>query len=158
MTVAAPERIDADELTAAVLACPWKIEPHTLAEHVTDGRWRAWRHLEYVGRRITDAIAAGGGRLIVNMPPGHGKSGLLSHWTPVWLLDNRPQTRVILASHGAELASHWGREVRNEFEHSPLLTTRLAEDSAGRATAGTRRRAAGWWTGVGGRWSASAGT
>jgi hypothetical protein len=36
---------------------------------------------------------------------------------------------VILASYGAELAEHWGREVRNEFEQNPRLFTRLREDS-----------------------------
>jgi hypothetical protein len=107
----------------------WRIDPDDFAQHVSDGKWTAWPHLSYVARRIADAVVRGNGRLIINMPPGHGKSELISHWVPTWILENRPAQRVILTSHGAELAGHWGRIVRNEFEVNERLTTRLTPDS-----------------------------
>lgn len=112
-----------------LIAEPWRIEPHTFAPKISGGRWHAWPHLAYIGERITEAVARGNGRLILNMPPGHGKSELLSHWLPTWYLDNLPDQRLILTSHSAELAAHWGRTVRNEFEQNELLTTRLSPDS-----------------------------
>ena len=47
------------------------------------------------------------------MPPRHGKSELLSHWTPIWYLANWPHKRVILASYAADFATSWGRKARN---------------------------------------------
>jgi hypothetical protein len=44
-------------------------------------------------------------------------------------LDNRPDQRVIVTSHGAELAAHWGRTVRNELEANSRLKVKLREDS-----------------------------
>jgi hypothetical protein len=111
---------------------PWRIQIHTFAEHMSEHserRWKAWPHLKLISEKIASAIAKGRGRLIVSMPPGHGKSSLISQWTPVWFLDNLPDQRIILASHGAEMAQTWGRTVRNEFEKNPLLTTKLSEDS-----------------------------
>jgi predicted phage terminase large subunit-like protein len=108
---------------------PWRVDPHDFAVHVSDGKWIAWPHLSYIASRIADAFFRGNGRLIINMPPGHGKSELLSHWLPTWVLENWPEQRVILTSHSAELASHWGRIVRNEFEWNERLTTRLMPDS-----------------------------
>ena len=56
--------------------------------------------------------------MIVSMPPRHGKSELLSHWTPIWYLANYPNKRIILASYAADFAAVWGRKVRNT-----ILTT-----------------------------------
>jgi predicted phage terminase large subunit-like protein len=117
------------DIIERLIAEPWRIEPHTFAAHVSEGKWKPWPYLAYIGERITEAIAKGNGRLIVNMPPGHGKSELLSHWTPTWFLDSLPQQRVIAASHSDELAANFGRTVRNEFERNALLTTQLRQDS-----------------------------
>jgi hypothetical protein len=115
-----------DGLTEEVVK---RATPHTFAHFYSGGRFRMYRHVRYIGRRIAAAVAARGARLIVNMPPGHGKSSLISHWTPVWFLDNAPEKRVIVTSHGAELAAHWGRSVRNELETNPRLSVKLREDS-----------------------------
>jgi hypothetical protein len=142
--------LEPTDFIEVISAEPWRVMPHDFGEHVSEGRWRAWPHLAYVGERIADAMAEGGARLIINMPPGHGKSSLLSQWVPVWLLDNMPQRRIILASHGAELASHWGRTVRNQFERNPLLRTKLSEDSSAADRWNTPQGGGMVTTGVGG--------
>ena len=113
-----------------VAAEPWRVMPHLFAEHCSGGRWKAYAYLRLMSQRIARAIVRGNGRLIVNLPPGHGKSSIVSHWLPTWYLDNLPGRRVIMASHGAELATHWGRTVRNEFENNERLTTKLRDDSS----------------------------
>ncbi len=65
-----------------------------------------------VSRRVA-ALAEAPLRLVVSMPPRHGKSELLSHWTPVWFLANWPTGRVGLASFAADSASTWGRKARD---------------------------------------------
>ena len=117
------------DIVGTILGQTWRWTPHTFAEHVSGGAWLPYKHLAYVGNRIAEKVAEGNGRIIVNMPPRHGKSELLSHWTPVWLLDNMPHKRVILCSYESGFATTWGRKVRNEFEGNPRLRASLRHDS-----------------------------
>ena len=52
-------------------------------------------------------------RLIVNMPPRHTKSEFASYLLPSWFLGKYPNKKVIQTSHTAELATDFGRKVRN---------------------------------------------
>jgi hypothetical protein len=77
------------------------------------------------------AVAGKYPRLIITMPPQHGKSQLVSHWFPVWLLDLFPWLRVILASYQSEYAATWGRKVRNTIQaNQDQLRVRISDDSA----------------------------
>jgi predicted phage terminase large subunit-like protein len=88
-------------------------------------------HITYASDQIRDAVLRGNGRIMVLMPPRHGKSTLCSIWTPLWLLSLRPWARVILASYAAEIASRFGRLARSlVLEHPDKLGIKLAEDSA----------------------------
>ena len=52
-------------------------------------------------------------RLIVNMPPRHGKSQLISRIFPVWYLGRNPKREIIIASYTTKLArrlARWGRD------------------------------------------------
>lgn len=69
--------------------------------------------------------------MIITMPPQHGKSELVSHWFPVWLLDMFPWIRIILASYQSEYAASWGRKVRNTIvANQDQLRVRISDDSA----------------------------
>ena len=52
-------------------------------------------------------------RLIVNLGPRHTKSQFASYLLPAWYLGKFPHHQVIQASHTAELAVGFGRQVRN---------------------------------------------
>lgn len=93
-----------------------------------DPLFRRFRHIELVSDKIAQAIMRGGARLIVSMPPRHGKSWLLSKWTPAWFLSHFPHKRVILASYASEFASTWGRAVRDTVGKYPQLGLRLNND------------------------------
>ena len=73
-------------------------------------------------------------RLIVTMPPRHGKSMLTSEYFPAWYEGRNPSRSVITATYSQELASDFGRKVRNLSETPLHLAAfpmgRLAEDSA----------------------------
>jgi hypothetical protein len=107
----------------------WRVWPDTFSHRASGGKYRCYGYQRFIGRAIASALVRGRGRLIIEAPPRHGKSTDVSHWLPTWFLDNLPHRRVILASYGAELATHWGRTVRNEFATNPNLLTRLREDS-----------------------------
>jgi predicted phage terminase large subunit-like protein len=90
-------------------------------------------------------------RLLVTMPPRHGKSELCSHWLPVWTLGLQPDHQVILCSYEAEFAARWGRKCRRSVEALyPLLGTRIVEDSRAAHRWETGHRGGMTTAGVGG--------
>ena len=95
---------------------------------------------------------------MIFMPPRHGKSELASRRFPAWYMGRNPDKQIIAASYNSDLASDFGREVRNIIrtnEFSRLFNVKLAEDSraAGRwnTDAGGAYVAAGVGTAVTGR-------
>ncbi len=71
-------------------------------------------------------------RLMICMPPRHGKSELASRRFPAWYLGRKAHRQIIAASYNGDLANDFGREVRN-IVHSPefgaLFAAQLAQDS-----------------------------
>ena len=55
-------------------------------------------------------------RLIINMPPRHGKSFCVSDHFPAWYLGRNPRNKIILASHTAQLAFDSSRRNRDHFK------------------------------------------
>lgn len=86
-----------------------------LAEYAV-GQWEGYRpaahhlalvdHLEAVSRGETK-------RLMVFMPPRHGKSMLASEYFPAWWLGSHPEKQIIAATYAQQLADDFGRKVRN---------------------------------------------
>lgn len=52
-------------------------------------------------------------RLMVFMPPRHGKSEKASKRFPAWYMGRNPKRHIIAASYNSDLATDFGREVRN---------------------------------------------
>lgn len=69
-----------------------------------------------LNRKLVDIAAGRLSRLMVFMPPQHGKSELISRYFPAWYLGVFPDRRVILASYEADFASTWGRKARDLLE------------------------------------------
>lgn len=71
-------------------------------------------------------------RLMITMPPRHGKSELASRRFPAWYMGRNPGKQIIASSYNSDLASDFGREVRNIVdspEYGALFDTSLAADS-----------------------------
>jgi len=91
-------------------------------------------HLRVLAEKL-EAVARGENkRLMVFMPPRHGKS-LLSSWHfPAWYLGRNPQRSIIAASYSQDLASDFGRKVRNTIvsdRHATIFPRSvLASDSS----------------------------
>jgi len=109
----------------------WRATPATLAEHLSYGKWRSYHHLAELSVILSLAVAGRYPRLIISMPPQSGKSELVSHWFPVWLLDLFPWARIILGSYQDDYAATWGKKVRNTIQaNSDQLRVRISDDSA----------------------------
>ncbi len=92
-------------------------------------------------------------RLIVNMPPRHGKSELVSVNFPAWCMGINKDRSIMAASYSAALATDFGRKVRNimdDPEYKVLFTTRLAEDAQAKGSWSTNGRGEYNAIGVGG--------
>ncbi len=70
-----------------------------------------WRH----SRFISDVIAGmePDSKVILMMPPRHGKSYLLSETVPAWVLANDPNAAVIHATYAHDFTVKFGRKTRN---------------------------------------------
>ena len=95
------------------------------------GRWRIADHLGLLNRKLLDVAEGRINRLLITMPPRHGKSEFASKYFPAWFLGRYPEKRVILASYEADFASQWGRKVRDLLEHhgSRLFGVMVRHDS-----------------------------
>ena len=88
-------------------------------------------------RKIADALerVARGEckRLIIAMPPRHGKSMLASEYFPAWYLGQHPGRQIIHASYSQELVDGFGRKIRNQLKDdlygSVFPGTKLSDDS-----------------------------
>lgn len=72
-------------------------------------------------------------RLIITVPPRHGKSMLCSQYFPAWFLGRNPTKFIISASYGQELSGDWGGKVKQQmqdpFFHKLFPGCALKEDS-----------------------------
>lgn len=92
----------------------------------TDDQYIAAKHLllvaEYlalVERYIDTQGAEGIGRLILTMPPRHGKTQTVSKRWPAFLLGRRQQWRIALVSYAATLAEDSSRAIRSLIRDEP---------------------------------------
>jgi predicted phage terminase large subunit-like protein len=97
-------------------------------------------HHKLIAEKFDRVVSGECKRLIIAMPPRHGKSQLGSYLFPAYLMGKMPQAKLIVGSHTAELAQRFGRMIRNlveEESYSSLFpNTMLSADS----------KAAGRWS------------
>ena len=90
-------------------------------------------------------------RLMVFMPPRHGKSECVTVRYPVWRLIGRPDLRVIVGAYNHELAIEFSGKARNLADECGLLGPGSKASHDWRTTAGGGVRAVGVGSGVTGR-------
>ena len=54
-------------------------------------------------------------RLVISVPPRHGKSLIASTYFPAWYLGRNPDKYVITATYGQDFADDFGRQVKNQI-------------------------------------------
>jgi predicted phage terminase large subunit-like protein len=86
-------------------------------------------------------------RLMVFMPPRHGKSEIVSRWFPAYLLYRFPEKWVAIASYAAGLAYTLSRNARDNYQHAGGA---LKDGAAGVEQWETGRGGGLWAAGVGG--------
>lgn len=87
--------------------------PAGFATIASNGKWVSAPHLRLIDNLLIRIAKGEVTRVIVSLPPRHGKSELISVYTPAWYLGMHPDRRVILASYEADFAAQWGRRARS---------------------------------------------
>lgn len=115
--------------------------PFTDFKRTVYHRYQHAPHLEALDAKLTqiaEYIASGGkrgiGRLIVEMPPRHGKSTTVARLFPTWLLAQHPDNRAMIVTYAASLARKHSRYARNLIKSARFQQAfpgiALADDSA----------------------------
>jgi predicted phage terminase large subunit-like protein len=79
---------------------------------VVDPSYQRAAHIELLNTYLEKAANREIKRLMIFMPPQHGKSTTVSKGFASWWIGTYPDEPVILASYGQDWAEHWGRECR----------------------------------------------
>lgn len=116
-------------------------------------------HLRKMAQVFQDIAEGRKRRLIVNMPPRHGKSEFTSYLFPAWFLGRFPSKKLMIATHTASLAQNFGRKIRNliasDLYQEIFPGVELAEDSKAKGLWLTKQDgeffAAGVGSGIAGR-------
>lgn len=94
-----------------------------------------WFHAE-IARQLEDGyrrLAQGENvRLMIFMPPRHGKSASATQKFPSWVLGKRPEWPIMVSSYSDELATDFGMLTRNIMqsdEYSAMFDTKLRTDA-----------------------------
>jgi len=93
-------------------------------------------------------------RLMIAMPPRHGKSQMGSFLFPAYLMGRRPDIKLIVGSHTAELAQRFGRMIRNLVDDPNYMGlfpgTKLSSDSKAAGRWNTAQGGEAFFIGKGG--------
>lgn len=90
--------------------------------YASEGAWQHAPHLWWLADKVMALLSGEKRFLAVSMPPGHGKSELLSKYLPTYFLGMNPAARVIQCSYAESLTLEWskvGRELLNQ--HGPAV-------------------------------------
>ncbi|MFA6852218.1 MAG: terminase family protein, partial [Bacilli bacterium] len=95
-----------------------------------DRNYKIPSHIEKINKALIDVALGKTKKLIINMPPRHGKSELISKYFVAWYLLNFTNKRVILTSYEADFAASWGRKVKDVINtFGKQYKTRIRRDS-----------------------------
>lgn len=88
------------------------LSPSKIAKEINGDNWHTPPHIELIDELLVKMANRQIFRLIVNIPPRHGKSELISKYFPFWYLGNFPNHNVFLVTYQNKFAEEWGKRIR----------------------------------------------
>jgi predicted phage terminase large subunit-like protein len=120
----------------------------------TFSRYRPAEHHRRIAHELEKVERGEVKRLMLRLPPRHGKSELASKRFPAFCLGRNPTRQFISASATSDLAGDFGREVRNIVQSQEFARifprAKLAEDSQAKGKWNTEAGGCYYAVGVGG--------
>ena len=83
---------------------------------LTQNNYRSNWHHELIAQQLQEVARGVLKRLMIFMPPRHGKSELASIKFPAWYLGRFPNKEIIACSYSAELSEEFGRKARQQVD------------------------------------------
>ena len=108
------------------------------------------KKLEDVMRRVENGESP---RVMIHMPPRHGKSDLATQKFPAWVLGHHPDWPFIVASYAQDLATKFGqgtRDIMDSRNYQAVFKTRLREDTKAKSSWMTNEKGGYEAAGIGG--------
>ena len=115
-----------------------------------------WHHkiiAEELENTLEKVIKGDKARIILQLPPRHGKSELATIKFPAWVLGKFPDLPIIIASYSSELAEDFGQKTRDlvlTSQYQTIFNTRLRADTQSKGKWLTQQNGGYTATGVGG--------
>ena len=97
-------------------------------------------------------------RIIIQIPPRHGKSSISTIKFPAWVLGHHPDWPVIVASYSGELATKFGQDTRDLMltpQYQRIFSTRLRADTKAKGFWKTKEGGSYFAAGAGGAFTGS---
>jgi len=82
-----------------------------------DDNWHYWVIEEKLKQVLEGKIT----RLIINIPPGSGKTELITKCFPVWALGNKPDLHIIATGYSTQLTQTFGTQARDYYTSDTFL-------------------------------------
>lgn len=102
------KRANIDLLQFTQVTMPGVSDPGDVAQ----SRYKAARHHKVIAAALESVEKGDIKRLIITIPPRHGKSELASRRFPAWFVGRDPYRHMAFAAYNAEFAADFGRDVR----------------------------------------------
>lgn len=109
--------------------------------------WK-WRHLVYARQALNEIAAGTLKRLMVFMPPRHGKTEQTTVRFPAWWLERDPTQRIILGAYNQTLADKFSRKTRRIIKDRIRISAERNAASDWETEAGGGLRAVGVGGGI----------
>jgi predicted phage terminase large subunit-like protein len=84
-------------------------------QYVHHGQWIPARHLLYICDKLQQVEQGTIKRLMIFLPPRHGKSMCVTETFPSFFIAKNPERKVIVSSYGSDLAEQFGRRNREKI-------------------------------------------
>jgi predicted phage terminase large subunit-like protein len=98
-------------------------------DYDSEGRDREGKHLDVLDDALMKVSSGELKRLIVTMPPRHGKSERVSRKFPAWHIGRNPNDEVILASYSVDLSRGFSRIARDTLSAQPNVFDVMIDDA-----------------------------
>ena len=88
-------------------------------------------HIKSLSRYLMRMVLGENDRLVVNMPPQHSKSSMVSLAFPFWLICRNPDTKILIVNNSDGLSETFGLQIRDLFRrYSEYFGVYLSEDKS----------------------------
>lgn len=107
------------QLLELVRSAPHLARAHPMlwALHASQGRWRAARHLKFLADACVETARTPNGRLLVSMPPRHGKTQFIWRYFGAWWFASNPDLNLITVTYQERQAKRFSRQMRDDLHN-----------------------------------------